>query len=881
MQWNPDAEEVRYICELLKNAFNPRATQAEQTAMMQKLKDLSQTPNFVGNMTFILASKDLPHSIRATAALVLKNEFRLAGPSMQPNALQFLHEQLLANLGESDEFLRRTFCQTTVTVFNLVGLVGWPELPAFMLQFLSRQDKRSIDTALYMLKLLIEDSLSHFESYEQSFLDNLFSLLFVHCTSPTNSIRNSSIECISLLILGNALFSSQRLDEFLKILEQLASRSPTSDLLAMICNAHSALITPYSDEMLGIIGPVFEFELSVLSQSNLAEYTRLCACEFWLTICEIGHFYPVLVPLMPSLLPVLLDAMKYDQCEIDDLFGHNNSTKEANDNLYPIHHKQKGEQFEEGEEPDDDDDSLGDDDRYTWNLRKCASNTLDLIAHVFEPDSFIPVLLPLVQHSFNDCSPVRLEVGILAIGAVGEGCYDAIEAHLAVLVPFLINCAAHPKPFVRSISCWTLSRYPRWICQNHQSLSDVIQALLYLIVNDSYLKVLSAAISALGALFDEIGDGLPTLEPFLSHINDAILYSLCHAESRVRVILYGVIAKYCEFLGPSGVAPYGHFVERLFGSYLTLWDKISQVNSPEIYPLLESLLCIILAAPTATLSSVCPVLIQRSLHNCSLVLYPTPGAAVESDPDLALVSLDVIDSLIQVLQDTILTWLNANDLMRVIFDSMSHSYAPLRQSVFGLTGDLVQCTGLFCKLIIPCFVQFQKAVLFNIELITQKTGISNNAIWTMGEMYLTLYDLLPTITDESLSLFLRQNLFDHESLLGKLIDCLVRQHGRCRKSFMQNVAITIGRMALVLPPEPLLLSIEYALPSWIKFMRDVIDQRELESSLTGMLRVMKVNPSILQANWSEFKLLLGSYQNHSTESYRSLIHQYYQLANLH
>jgi len=98
---------------------------------------------------------------------------------------------------------------------------------------------------------------------------------------------------------------------------------------------------------------------------------------------------------------------------------------------------------------------------------------------------------------------------------------------------------------------------------------------------------------------------------------------------------------------------------------------------------------------------------------------------------------------------------------------------------------------------------------------------------------------------------------------------------------MQNVAITIGRMALVLPPEPLLLSIEYALPSWIKFMRDVIDQRELESSLTGMLRVMKVNPSILQANWSEFKLLLGSYQNHSTESYRSLIHQYYQLANLH
>ncbi len=110
MQWNPD-EEVRYICELLKNAFNPRATQAEQTAMMQKLKDLSQTPNFVGNMTFILASKDLPHSIRATAALVLKNEFRLAGPSMQPNACSFFTNNclpiLMSRMSSCDEHSAR------------------------------------------------------------------------------------------------------------------------------------------------------------------------------------------------------------------------------------------------------------------------------------------------------------------------------------------------------------------------------------------------------------------------------------------------------------------------------------------------------------------------------------------------------------------------------------------------------------------------------------------------------------------------------------------------------------------------------------------------------------------------------------------------------
>ncbi len=108
--------------------------------------------------------------------------------------------------------------------------------------------------------------------------------------------------------------------------------------------------------------------------------------------------------------------------------------KRSHDNLYPIHHKQKGEQFEEGEEPDEDD-SLGDDDRYTWNLRKCASNTLDLNSTCFWSLILLFLFYFPVQHSFNDCSPVRLEVGILANGAVGEGCYDAIEAIFPIWSP--------------------------------------------------------------------------------------------------------------------------------------------------------------------------------------------------------------------------------------------------------------------------------------------------------------------------------------------------------------------------------------------------------------------------------------------------------------
>lgn len=52
--------------------------------------------------------------------------------------------------------------------------------------------------------------------------------------------------------------------------------------------------------------------------------------------------------------------------------------------------------------------------------------------------------------------------------------------HLPELIPYLINCLADKKALVRSITCWTLSRYSHWVVgQPH----------------DSYLKPLMTEVS--------------------------------------------------------------------------------------------------------------------------------------------------------------------------------------------------------------------------------------------------------------------------------------------------------------------------------------------------------------------------------------------------
>ena len=58
------------------------------------------------------------------------------------------------------------------------------------------------------------------------------------------------------------------------------------------------------------------------------------------------------------------------------------------------------------------------------------------------------------------------ESGILVLGAIAEGCSCGLAQHLPDLVDYLITCLNDKKPLVRSITCWTLSRYSSWIVHN-------------------------------------------------------------------------------------------------------------------------------------------------------------------------------------------------------------------------------------------------------------------------------------------------------------------------------------------------------------------------------------------------------------------------------
>ena len=115
-------------------------------------------------------------------------------------------------------------------------------------------------------------------------------------------------------------------------------------------------------------------------------------------------------------------------------------------------------------------------------LNRCSAAALDVLSNVFH-DNLLPVLLPVLKTAiFSDDWLVK-ESAILALGAVAEGCMGGMKAHLPQLWTYLVQCLSDSKALVKSITCWTLSRYSQWVIYQvdkrffHSLLSEVRECI--------------------------------------------------------------------------------------------------------------------------------------------------------------------------------------------------------------------------------------------------------------------------------------------------------------------------------------------------------------------------------------------------------------------
>ena len=628
---------------------------------------------------------------------------------------------------------------------------------------------------------------------------------------------------------------AQHMDTYMNGLFAVATDA-SPDVRKRVCEAMVMLL----DVDLARLAPQMPNVITYMLQStqDADETVALEACEFWSAICETAAV-TALEGVLPQLTPVLLNGMVYSEVDIMILQGDDDDegVEDRPEEMKPRFHRSRvvggdggggggggGEGDEE--ESDDDDDDDGDGEVAEWNLRKCSASGLDIIAGTFK-ERILPTLLPLLQERIaSDKWEVR-ESAILALGAIAEGCIEAISPHLPQLAPWLIATLSDRQYLIRSITCWTLSRYTKWIVAqpSHETyLRPLMQELLKRVV-DGKKKVQEAACSAFATLEE---DAQMQLVPYLQPIITNLMFAFSKYQAKNRLILYDAIGTLADSVGAQLNRP--ELTGIMMPPLVERWQLLGDEDNG-LLPLLECFTSLAQALGVGFQPFAQPV-----FERCIRLIHTTleadqMAAASQVDPpdkELLVCALDLISGMAEGLGASIEPLVASASASGVVlttylFECMKDPQADVRQSAFALVGDLARaCIGQ----LVPALPQYLP--LLTQQLVVDHVSVCNNASWAIGEIAVK-------VPPEHVAPYV-------EAALQRLIP-IVNRYGEpsLNKSLLENTAITIGRLGYA-AAAPLAPHLGTFCRCWCLALCAIRDDIEKEHACLGLCEMIRLNP---------------------------------------
>ncbi|CAL5328886.1 unnamed protein product [Camellia sinensis] len=870
--WQPQEEGFREICGLLEQQISPTS---DKSQIWQQLQHYSQYPDFNNYLVFILArAEGKPVEVRQAAGLLLKNNLRSAFKSMSPPYQQYIKLELLPCLGASDRQIRSTAGTIISVLIQIGGVFGWPELLHTLVKCLDSNELNHMEGAMDALSKICEDIPQVLDSDMPGLTERPINVflprLLQFFQSPHASLRKLSLGSVNqyIMLMPDVLYMS--MDKYLQGLFIL-SNDPTAEVRKLVCAAFVQLIEVRPSFMEPHLRNVIEYMLQVNKDHD--EEVALEACEF----CS-----------------VLLSNMVYaddDESLVDA--EDDGSLPDRDQDLKPRFHSSR---FHGSENAEDDDDDIVN----IWNLRKCSAAGLDVLSNVFG-DEILPTLMPVVQAklSTNDDETWKeREAAVLALGAIAEGCISGLYPHLSEIVAFLIPLLDDKFPLIRSISCWTVSRFSKFIVQGigHQERREqfdkVLMGLLRRIL-DNNKRVQEAACSAFATLEEEAAEELaPRLEVILQHL----MCAFGKYQRRNLRIVYDAIGTLADAVGGELNQP--TYLDIMMPPLIAKWQQLPN-SDKDLFPLLECFTSIAQALGTGFSQFAQPVfqrcinIIQsqqlakvmgykmrgstllpheiltwmkaginpRSLipghqtlptklagnlpywcqvnHQASTFEVDPVSAGVQYDKEFIVCSLDLLSGLAEGLGSGIESLVSQSSLRDLLLQCCMDDAPDVRQSAFALLGDLARVCPIHLHPRLSEFLDVASKQL-SIPKLKETISVANNACWAIGE----------------LAVKVRQEI---SPIVMTVISCLIPilQHAEeLNKSLIENSAITLGRVAWVCP-EVVSPHMEHFMQSW-SFLHHyqstcslmsfancgrIRDDIEKEDAFRGLCAMVRANPS--------------------------------------
>ncbi|XP_038972987.1 transportin-1-like isoform X2 [Phoenix dactylifera] len=727
--WQPQEEGLREICGLLEQHISPNS---DQPRIWQQLQHYGQFPDFNNYLAFILAhAEGKSVEIRQAAGLLLKNNLRATFSSLSPSHQQYIKSELLPCLGATDRTIRSTV-GTVISVLVLLGrLIGWPELLQALIHCLDSNDLNHMEGAMDAIYKICEDIPEELDvdvtGLSERPINVLMPRLLQFFQSPHAVLRKLSLGSVNqfIAVMPTALFMS--MDQYLQGLFALAHDS-SADVRKLVCAAFVQLIEVAPSFLEPHLRNVIEYILQVNKDPD--DEVALEACEFWSAYCDANFPSDSLREFLPRLIPVLLSNMAYaddDESLVDA--EEDESFPDRDQDLKPRFHSSRLHGSEGGEE--DDDETVN-----VWNLRKCSAAGLDILSNVYG-DEILPTLMPLIQQKLpttNDSVWKEREAAVLAIGAIAEGCINGLYPHLPEIIAFLIPLLDDKFPLIRSITCWTLSRFSKYIIQGighqngYEQFDKVLMGLLRRIL-DTNKRVQEAACSAFATLEEEAAEELaPHLEIILQHL----LCAYRKYQRRNLRIVYDAIGTLADAVGGELNQP--KYLDILMPPLISKWQQLSN-SDKDLFPLLECFTSIAQALGPGFSQFAEPVF-QRCINLIQiqqLAKVDHVAAGVQYDREFVVCSLDLLSGLAEGLGSGIESLVAQSNLRELLLQCCMDDGTDIRQSAFALLGDLARVCPIHLHPRLQEFLDIAAKQLHS-SAVKEAVSVANNACWAIGEL---------------------------------------------------------------------------------------------------------------------------------------------------
>ncbi|GAA5956019.1 hypothetical protein JCM8115_004388 [Rhodotorula mucilaginosa] len=895
MAWQPNAGGLEELLACLRSSGSPDTK--VQESVNERLEQFNNVPEYNQYLTYILTqlpAEDV--TVRSMAGLLLKNNIRLRLNTFAPSVIEYVKANIFSAIGDSTSMIRNTVSTVIDTLLVELSPENWTEALSRLMELVDSHDQLAQEGAFSALDKLCQDIPKKLEQLQiggQRPLDFMVPKFLAHIDSPYPKIRNYALSCAIQFISPDNNALTVHLEQFIVALFKHAS-DDSIDVRKTVCQALVQLLATRPDVLIPHMTSVVEFML-YSTQDTDNEEVALEACEFWLTFAEDPELVNHLRPFLPKVIPVLLQSMVYSEDDVllldteeddaavpdkaSDIKPHLLSSKthtnerledgDANGQPGANHMSRERADDDDDEEGDDeedyDDDDDDDDEAYTeWNLRKCAAAALDVMAVAFEAE-MLEVLLPYLKDKLYSPDWLDRESGVLALGAIAEGCITGIEQHLPVLMGFLINSLNDPKPLVRSIACWTIGRYSSWTIKDdatpehkQQYFVPAMEGLLKMCL-DNNKRVQEAGCSAFATLEEEAG---PELEPFLGSILGNLVFAFNKYQQKNLLILYDAIGTLADAVGSS--LNNQAYIDILMPPLIAKWGALSD-SDPDIIPLLECMSSVVIAVGPGFVTYAQPVFARCvSIVKQSLIDFQQyqqdPLNFDEPDKTFLIVSLDLLSGLTQGLNTAITELYSSSDppVLSLLAMCLQHPDAPVRQSSYALLGD----TAISCFPILkPLVPQFMPVLISHIQSEPRLAEVSvcNNAAWAAGEIALQ--------AGAEMEMWVNP-------LMERLVPILLS--AKAARSLTENSAVTIGRLAIVCP-QLVAPHLEVFVSAWCQALADIKDNDEKESAFRGICAAIQVNPGGISAAFGYFLNAVARWTRPSeqlNEMFKTILHAF-------